>query len=139
VPKFMMPVPAHVACNNRFSDDNDYFRDILVVEAGANQHPEAKRILEGKIIRKLRNKPGKIKKLLKNLRLIPERTPSGIWTGDDLPVFDVDWPRMERVMCNFADVFFLTMGKLMPQDFLIEAHAVTSEKFVEHVRPVIGI
>ena len=38
---FVMPV--HVACNRKYSDDSEYFRDVLVAQEGIQRHPAAGR------------------------------------------------------------------------------------------------
>ena len=37
-PNKMKTLPAHQACNQSFSGDNEYFRDVLVMENGVQQH-----------------------------------------------------------------------------------------------------
>lgn len=128
---------AHKDCNKSFSDDNDYVRDILAMEAGASKHPEVKKLHEGKLKRKLEKRPGAFVKTLKNLRLIPQFTPNGIWVGN-APTFEVDWPRVERVIKNVAKgVYFETNRIPMPDDFLIEVITIGTEQLAAEVKPMI--
>jgi hypothetical protein len=116
---------AHESCNANFSADNEYFRDVLVMDAGAEQHPEVARLLKGKIHRKLRDHPGAILKILKNPRLIPQFTPSGLYVGK-VPAFIVDWLRMERVLKNFVRGIYLTaVRQPLPADCLVAVAPLT--------------
>ncbi len=136
-PEGTRTVLAHEHCNTKFSEDNDYVRDILAMEAGAEQHPEVKRLQEGKLKRKLQNRPGAFAKTLKNLRLVPHFTPSGLYVGN-APVFDVDWPRINRVLHNvIKGIYYTAVDEPLPQDCVFGVIPVTDDKTLEYCRPLI--
>ena len=43
-PEKMKTLPAHKTCNQAFSDDNEYFRDVMAMEDGVQRHPEGQRL-----------------------------------------------------------------------------------------------
>lgn len=123
-PKGTKTLPAHKECNNSFSDDNEYFRDVMVMEDGVERHPVARRVQQGAIHRKFAERFGSIVKTLKNLGLRRVHTPSGIYVGNH-PTFEVDWPRIERVLCNvLKGVFYVTQQRPLPREFVISVSDV---------------
>lgn len=115
-PNRTVTLPAHVACNNRFAADNEYFRNALASHHTADAHPEAKRLLEGKIRRELEKNPAKARKFFKNIRMVNVQTPSGLYLGQ-APAFEVDPMRMERVLKNIVrGVFYVHRGYPLPPD-----------------------
>ena len=43
-PPYTKTVPAHKECNSKFASDNDYFRDVLIMEAGRAFTPKLRRL-----------------------------------------------------------------------------------------------
>ncbi len=114
-------LPAHRSCNQRFAKDNEYFRDVLVMQEGARQHSEAQKLQDGKMERKLKKRPGSFISTFKNLGIRPVRTPSGIEIGNH-PTFQVDMQQIERVLCNvMKGIFYVSQGRPMPQGFIVTA------------------
>ncbi len=122
-PPFVRKVPAHIACNSAFSEDNEYFRDVLALELGAVEKCDAaKLVVEGAIDRKLAKRPGSIAKTLKNFRNRPIVTPSGLLIGE-MPGFEVDPTRIQRVLFNVMKGIYFTAQKTpMPLDFQLEVY-----------------
>lgn len=117
-PEKMKTLPAHKTCNQAFSEDNEYFRDVIAVEDGAQRHPEGQRLRDGAIRRKFDQRFGSIVKTLKNIGVRRIYTPSGIYLGRG-PTFDVDWQRMERVLCNIMKgIFYVSQKRPLPQEFV---------------------
>lgn len=71
-------LPAHKACNQGFSQDNEYFRAVLAFEAGASRDPAAKQVQKDALKRKLREQPGNVAKTLRNPRPKLVRTRAGV-------------------------------------------------------------
>ena len=116
-PAHTKTVPAHEKCNSALAMDNEYFRDVLVIEAGAGAHPEVEKLRSGEFERKLRKKPGEISSLLANVKLLPQVTPNGIYAGHSLAV-RVDRERIDRVLYNvMRGVFYLVNREPMPLDW----------------------
>lgn len=116
-------VPAHKSCNSSFSDDNDYFRNVLVLEEGAVENCEAARIVsEQTVERMIQKRPGTIIKAAKNFRERPVMTASGIYVGEK-PAFEVDVSRITRVLFNvMKGIFYVTQKVPMPQNFEPEVY-----------------
>ncbi|MBL9084753.1 MAG: hypothetical protein JNK76_23310 [Planctomycetales bacterium] len=102
--------PAHVTCNKSFSDDNDYFRDVLVFEECENPHPEVVKLRNGTMKRKMEKRFGTIVKELKDLKERPVLTQSGIYLGTQ-PTFVIDTERMNRVLSNVVRGCFWQAAK----------------------------
>lgn len=133
----MRPLPAHTACNRSSSSDNEYFRDVLVSQASVGSHPEVIRLRAGEMRRKLRNRTGAIVKTYKRLREVPQFTASGIYVGH-APVFEVDWPRMERVLQNIVrGIYYAAVGAPLPADCIIRVISVTTEESATRIRPIV--
>jgi hypothetical protein len=123
----MRPVPAHIVCNEKWSDDNEYLRDILVSEAGAESHPQVRLLRNNELRRKRENYPGAMAKLYAKVKLVPQITASGIYTGD-APAFDVDWPRMHGVLQNIVrGIHYVTAPVPLPVDCVIAVRPATPE------------
>src|SRR5215471_20943732 len=116
-PNLTRTVPAHVECNKACSDDNEYFRDALVLEDGSQNHPEARKLQDGALLRKIRKRPGGFKHILKNSGYRPVFSPSGLYVEHAF-AFVVDWPRMQRVLFNIMKgVFYTVYDEPMPKDW----------------------
>jgi hypothetical protein len=115
-PQLTKTVPAHKKCNERFAADNEYFRDVLAMEEGAQGHPQVKRLVAGKLLRKIREQPGSIAKAMKNARIAPVITASGLFVGHK-PTFEVEWSRLERVLHNIMrGIYYTAKGAPMTAD-----------------------
>jgi hypothetical protein len=125
-------MPAHVACNQKYSDDNEYFRDVLVAQEGIQRHPVARQLQHGQLRRKMEKLPGAFFKTFRNLGLRRLKTKSGLLLGRH-PVFDVDWSRVETVLENVVKgVFYKLKGRPAPCECPIRvcrAEAAANEPF----------
>jgi hypothetical protein len=116
-PPFTRTVLAHTMCNAALSKDNEYFRDVLVFEAGADVHPEVRKLRQGKISRKFTEAPGDIAKTLKDIAILPVETQSGIYV-EQAPAFLADRTRIDRVLYNVMRGIFYSVNKQpMPMDW----------------------
>ena len=117
-PNGMRTLPAHKTCNGAYSEDNEYFRDVFVLDDGAQRDPAAARVQQGALQRKIEQKPGSIAKVLKNLGLKLVQTKSGIYIGLQ-PGFEINHEQIARVLVNvMKGIFYLSQGQPMPQDFI---------------------
>lgn len=117
-PANLKTLPSHGTCNHSFSDDNDYFRDVMLFEDGVESHPKAKEVQHGAIARKLQKHAGAVRKNIRNVSLRDVSTPGGLYLGRK-PTFTVDVARIERVLINvLKGVFYLSQGFPLPSKFL---------------------
>jgi hypothetical protein len=104
-------LPAHIACNASFAEDNEYFRDVLAMETYAADHPEAKRLVEGELKRKIENQFGRIVKTMRDVAVRPIHTASGLYIGRH-PTFRIDSDRIDRVLRNVVKgIFYRVTGR----------------------------
>lgn len=136
-PPCIKTLPAHKSCNQFFSSDNEYFRDVLIMVEGATQKCEsARKVSAGSIRRKFQKRFGSIVKTAKNIAERPTQTSSGIYLGM-LPSFEIDWPRMQRVLFNVMKGIFYQVEKTpMPQDFELEVYDTETLDFSPYKRTV---
>jgi hypothetical protein len=133
-PNGMRTVPTHKSCNRAFSDDDDYFRDVLVFEEGAKDHPEVKRLHDGPIKRKFEKKFGTIKKNLKNIGWYPVVTPAGLYVGH-APGFELKWERVQRFLHKvIKGVYWTVKESPIPQDWLFTIPRPAPNVFDENVK-----
>jgi|GEM_PF-6697640 len=109
---------AHGSCNSSCSEDNEYFRDVLLMEEGADNNEAARTVAQGAFKRKLDEQFGSVCKAIKNPAMRPVTTLSGIYLGHQHS-FEVDWTRIRRVLFNVMKGIFQTIEKRpMPEDFM---------------------
>lgn len=110
-PEGMKTLPAHLLCNRAFAEDNEYFRDILAMEEGAQLNAAADAVQRGALQRKLHSRPRELSKTLKNARVGDVTTRGGIALGAR-PVFEVEQERLDRVLFNvMKGIFYVAQGE----------------------------
>jgi hypothetical protein len=129
LPRFMKTCPAHRACNQAYSQDNEYFRDVLVSEEGAKQHPEVQKLYSGKIKRKLLKQPGSLRRIFQDIGMRPVFTIGNVYIGHH-PAFQVDWDRMKRVIKNvMRGIHYTTQQRPLPLTWKL---GVLREEEIDH-------
>jgi hypothetical protein len=100
------------------SVDDEYFRNVLVLQQGAIENCEAARIVNANSVERMfRKRPGTAKKAMRNLRDDWVRGPSGLFVRRT--VFDVDTQRIERVLFKIMKgIFYIARKVPMPQEFV---------------------
>jgi hypothetical protein len=112
-------LPAHNSCNSSFSEDNDYFRDVLALEMGAEKNAAARLVQQGSLKRKFSKHPGAIRKNLSKTKHVWVTLPSGL-TIRSLS-YEVDFNKITRVLWNVTKgIYYTTQGEPLPNDFVLE-------------------
>lgn len=112
-------LPAHKSCNSSFSEDNDYFRDVLALEMGAEKNAAARLVQQGSLKRKFSKHPGAIRKNLSKTKHVWITLPSGL-TIRSLS-YEVDSNKVTRVLWNVTKgIYYTTQGEPLPKDFVLE-------------------
>lgn len=95
-PNNLVTVPACSWCNRGASQDDEYFRMMLVMRSDAN-HPAAKKMLDP-VHRSLARpqKRGMLNALLRSMKKVRVRTPAGLYLGT-ATTYNADLIRMARV------------------------------------------
>jgi len=97
--KGLIELPTHKACNNSFSQDDEYFR-LCMAAAAAPRDPLARKMWESPVMRGFHRPemPGLKKATLKALHHVDVHTPAGIYLGTSEAMFQdasripLDWP-----------------------------------------------
>ncbi|AMV25193.1 hypothetical protein VT84_12410 [Gemmata sp. SH-PL17] len=105
LPNRMMTVPAHRDCNGGYAKDDEYFRNILVAMRGADRHPAARTLIDGKVNDCYTERPHLLRNQLLNLSRRTVMSPGGLYLGD-VPAFDVENDRLHRVMDKICRCLF---------------------------------
>lgn len=66
-PNQVKTVSTHKCCNEAYSSDNEYFRDVMLLEEGVGRHPQAREVQTGAISRKMNKRFGSFAKNFKNV------------------------------------------------------------------------
>jgi hypothetical protein len=116
-PTFTKTVPAHKICNAALSADNEYFRDVLVLKADDNPHPEIVKLRAGAFSRKIDKKPGEVAAMLARAQTFPTINQNGLFIGNQ-EYLPVDRQRIDRVLYNaMRGVYCLVNKEPMPLDW----------------------
>ncbi len=82
LPADMVTVPVCAHCNNKKSKDDDYLRDLLVIDIENVNHPIAQQLLRGKVLRSAQKNRSQIVRDMRAKSVIRNRyTVAGIYTG----------------------------------------------------------
>lgn len=112
-------LPAHKSCNSSFSEDNDYFRDVLASEMGAEKNEAARLVQQGSLKRKFSKHPGAVRKNLGKTEHVWFTLPSGLIVRS--LTYAVDSDRIASVLHNvIKGIYYTTQGEPLPNEFVLE-------------------
>lgn len=119
-PEFTITGTSHKSCNAAFSDDDEYFRDVLNMSNANYEHPEQAKIRNGPLGRKFRGKHGVGMAKRFKIKETNVTTPGGIFLENEL-IMEVDLTRVNRVIEKVARGCFQHLrGDPVPQDYSVE-------------------
>lgn len=131
VPRASRPaVPACRRCNEGASEDDEYFRDIVVQHHTVGEKPEAQPLLD-KFLRALANprKRGYAIQTLKDFDSMRVLTPSGIDLGLQ-PAYRVSTERLIRVVTRYVrGLHAHALGRTVPAE---RVHALVNSNWIAH-------
>lgn len=125
LPQIMVTVPACSRCNAEKKDDDEYLRDLLVIDhenAGVS-------VLEGPLKEKMFRAAGRGQSLLaRDMRdktcLVPVRTPAGLYAGHALGV-PLDSERANRLFSRIVrGLHFKLYNRRLPDDCAFEVRRI---------------
>ncbi len=124
-PQSIITVPVCALCNNAKSQDDDYLRDMLVIDFQTEGHPIAQQILKGPMIRSAaRNKSRVARAAQLASGRIPIRTPSGLYIGNAV-VIPLESDRLQRIFATIVrGLTFHFHQRRLPPDCVFEASRV---------------
>jgi hypothetical protein len=137
-PSHTRTVPAHRECNNRYAEDNEYFRDAIALSESCIRHPEVLKLNLGSIRRKLRKQRGAFIKNFPDMGLKPVYSESGLYLGH-APQYTWNWDRIETVLKNvMKGIFFTLMKHPMPQEMELSIGHIRDEHDLIQVNQVVN-
>jgi len=135
-PNKTLTVWVHKACNASYSEDDEYFRTVLIAKAGSQEHPEARKVLEGPLIRVMEKLPTVFMKHINKVSEVEVRSPSGLFLGTSLG-FALDVPRFIRVLKKIVmGLYFSKLEKSVPSDTFVSLAWATQFSF-EVMAPIL--
>ena len=133
-PSDLVKVPSCLRCNGGASKDDEYFRTVMVMKAGASSHPEAMTIRPAvfRALEKAR-KAGFARHIIRSSRPVSLRTPAGLYVGRGFAL-DVDLARLDRVVSRITKALFWHHHnkQRLPDDFEVPVY---SEDGLRDMRP----
>jgi hypothetical protein len=108
--------PAHIECNQKFSEDNDYFRLVIASDEEARPHDEAQRVLDGPVTKMMTESPGRYLRHAKDFAFRSRFSPGGVYLGEQ-GCFPIDFQKINRLLQNVVKgLFYTRTGKPLGQD-----------------------
>lgn len=125
LPSNMVTVPACGSCNGDKARNDDYLRDMLVVDSHCSEHPVAQALLKGKVTRALRrNRSELLRNVLPKARMEPTRTPGGLYLPPSYS-FPLDGERVNRIFRTVASgLYYRIRQERLPDDYVFEVSRV---------------
>ena len=133
LPSNMVTVPACGSCNGEKAKNDDYLRDMLVVDYDCSEHPVAKALLKGKVTRALRrNRSELLRKALPEARVEPVRTPGGIYLPPRYS-FPLDGERVNEIFRTVTrGLYYKIRQERLPDDYIFEVRRI----YRNHIKDV---
>ena len=103
-------IPACDACNAGSNQDDEYFRNTLVMMFDQD-HPQKQQLFTGPVMRTLRRHPGWVRHMLVNAHVGPQHSPFGLWIGD-FPILPLEFARFNRSLLRVVKgLYYLIRNK----------------------------
>lgn len=120
----LITVPACKPCNSEASVDDEYFRNVLILDHRLENHPETKRLIEA--FKRSLQRPealGLRTSLVRNLRRVPLISSTGLYYGQGAALKG-DFNRISKVLTRIVKgLFFHQFQKPLPGDCSISVHS----------------
>ena len=131
----MVTVPACSQCNGVKSKNDDYLRDMLVVDICCSEHPVAKALLDGKVARSIRRNSSIVGRTVQSQgRIWPKYTPGDIHLGHD-PTVKLEIERVEEIFRTMVrGLYFKLHQKRLPDDYVFRVSHLSNSEVKETVR-----
>ena len=134
-PDNLITVPSCSSCNNTNSDDDEYFRLMLVMRREAHNHPAAVESWET-AFRGLKrdNKIGLATKIATDMREVEIYSKSGVYLGKESAI-NIDFPRVRNVLNRtIKGLFYHVTNRPLPANY--DIHAFALEGFTDSVHKI---
>lgn len=121
-PSNLITVPSCKECNQKASDDDEYFRLVLSIRSDTSEHPDVSKNMD-KLIRSLQKpeKKGFRGLLLDSLSRVDSYTPAGIYLGKTDACL-VNMKRVNDVIKRITrGLFYKEKGRRLPDNYIVWA------------------
>lgn len=127
-PSNLITVPTCDVCNLGSSDDDEYFRLMIVMRDDAHQHPGAKQAWQTAYRGLIKEtKKGLAVKLLGDIQRVEAYAENGVYIGQR-SIFKINYPRVEAILLKVVrGLFWSVVGRPLP--FSHEVHVFVLEAF----------
>ena len=128
LPNNMITVPSCSSCHSETSDDDTYFRTILIFRDYIGDHKDAKKVME-LAVRGLKKKKsiGFTRSLLKRLEPVNLVTESGLFIGKGGRIKEVEIDRLITVANRtIRGLFYHNFNSPVPQQYQVNSYLVDS-------------
>lgn len=124
-PPDLITVRAHRVCNEDKKRDDELLRDYIVSDIAGSTHPEAAKILQGRVMRAVRRRQSEWAKIASETASVQQiYTKHGIYLGD-AAVGQLPDGRMERVISRIArGLYFHHTRIVIPQDYDVTLYRI---------------
>ena len=131
LPRNMITVKACYNCNTKKkSEDDSLLRDFLCIDAWGNNHPMARQLFEGKVMRSIGYHKSELGSLLAAKgRLKPFYTPHGVYLGQAVQC-EIPEKRIEQIISTIVrGLYFYERKQRLPDDcqFRVARHIFSWE------------
>ena len=124
-PSNLITVPTCDICNLGSSNDDEYFRLMIVMRDDAHQHPGAKQAWQTAYRGlKRETKKGLAARLLGDIQQAEAYTESGTYVGHR-SIFKIDYPRVETILIKTVrGLFWFVTGRPLPESHEVRAYVL---------------
>lgn len=147
-PSNLITVPSCRNCNNTISEDDSYFRDMVIMRHDAGDHPEAKKVFNKSVFKSLKRSQSKryTQRLINSIYDVSLYTEAGIYVGRR-GAYNPDYDRLYRVTSRvIKGLYWFNQGVALPDYCLVKCyndseldnitHQDTLDRFVNLYGPI---
>jgi hypothetical protein len=115
----MITAPVCLKCNRAKGLDEEYLRDVLIVDIYTSEHPMAKAIFDGEMARARERNRSEIARAAQSALAEPLYTPGGIYLGHHATM-PLDWERISHTIgMMIRGLYYQLRGEPFPQGYSI--------------------
>jgi hypothetical protein len=135
LPLDMVTVPACPFCNGDKSKDDDYFRDMLVIDIDNSHHPIVQELLKGRVARAARrNQSAVARDIRSKSKIVPFYTMGGVYLGQFRGI-PLDPARINRIFARITrGLYYRLYRKPLPVDCVFKVLRVDRYRIAQAVQ-----
>jgi hypothetical protein len=126
LPSNLVTVPVCKPCNNKKSKNDSYLRDLLVMDLDCCDHPVAKELMKGKVIRSAIRNRSEIARSARKARPKAKYSINGLYLGH-FPSFPIDGTRLNESFATIVrGLYYRLRGIRLRDDYSFKIGRVDS-------------